>query len=94
MADESKVASATVRVVNAQGLHARPISEFVKLVGRHGCRVTVRGPGGEADGASVLQMMGLMAPRGSELTIQANGQDAETVLAALCRLVERGFDEI
>ncbi|RKY19018.1 MAG: HPr family phosphocarrier protein [Planctomycetota bacterium] len=85
--------SVTVRIVNRQGLHARPISEFVKVVGRHRARVTVRGPGGEADGASVLQMMGLMAPLDSELMITAAGDDRLAVLAALSQLVAAGFGE-
>jgi phosphocarrier protein HPr len=88
-----QTATVTVRIVNAQGLHARPISEFVKVVGRHGSRVTVQGPGGQADGASVLQMMGLLAPKDSELTITAEGADCQDVLEALTTLVARGFDE-
>ena len=82
-----------VKLVNKHGLHARPISEFVKLVGRFRARVRVEGPGGQADGGSVLQMMGLAAAHGSELRIHAEGEDAGEVLAALEGLVTRGFGE-
>lgn len=84
---------ATVRVVNKQGLHARPISEFVKLSCRFRASIRVRGPGGEADGASILQLMGLAAGRDTELEITAWGDDADVALAALCGLVEGGFGE-
>lgn len=84
---------AVVRIPNALGLHARPISEFVRTVGRFRARVVVRGPGGEADGGSVLQMMGLAAPRDAELEITASGSDAREVVEALCGLVEAGFGE-
>ncbi|GJM22323.1 MAG: hypothetical protein DHS20C15_22380 [Planctomycetota bacterium] len=90
---DSSEASATVRVVNPQGLHARPISCFVKLSSRYSCRISVRGPGGEADGASVLSMMSLAASQGAELAITARGADAHEALAALVDLVTRGFDE-
>lgn len=82
-----------VRIVNKQGLHARPISDFVKTVMRFQATVTVRGPGGEADGASVLQMMGLAAGLGSSLEISAEGADAEATIDALAALVSNGFGE-
>lgn len=82
-----------VRVPNSQGLHARPISAFVKVCQGHDARVHVQGPGGEADGASVLQMMGLGAPQGSELVIEASGRQAGEVIAALSALVAEGFGE-
>ena len=87
------VARLVVRIVNKHGLHARPISDFVKTVSRFDASVTVRGPGGEADGASVLQMMGLAAGLGAELDICASGGDAEAVLTALATLVADGFGE-
>lgn len=82
-----------VRIVNPQGLHARPISQFVKLASSHRASVHVEGPGGAADGGSVLQMMGLAAGQGSELVIRAQGEQASEVLAALSALVEAGFGE-
>lgn len=85
--------SARVTIVNAHGLHARPISEFVKTVVRFQSRVQVSGPGGEAAGDSVLQMMGLAAGRGAELHITAQGDDADQVLEALVALVSSGFGE-
>jgi len=82
-----------VSVVNPQGLHARPISSFVKLSATFVSKVTVRGPGGVADGRSVLSMMSLNAPAGSELEIRAAGSDAALALAALVELVRGGFGE-
>jgi len=87
------VSRLVVRIVNKQGLHARPISDFVKTVSRFEAVVTVRGPGGEADGSSVLQMMGLAAGLGAELDISASGGDAAAVLQALATLVSDGFGE-
>ena len=44
-------------------------------------------------GTSILGLMLLGAGTGTELTLQAEGPDAEAALAALGDLIERGFDE-
>lgn len=80
--------------MNPLGLHARPISEFVRTVGRFEVSVRVRGPGGEADGASVLDMMRLQGAQGCELEILATGAQAQEAVAALQALVSAGFGEI
>ena len=82
-----------MRIVNPQGLHARPISEFVRTVGRFEVTVRVEGPGGEADGSSILDMMRLQGSQGSELAIRARGREALAALEALRALVEGGFGE-
>jgi phosphotransferase system HPr (HPr) family protein len=80
--------------VNPLGLHARPISEFVRTVARFEASVRVGGPGGEADGSSVLDMMRLQGAQGCELEIIATGPQAQEVLQALGELVSAGFGEI
>jgi phosphocarrier protein len=44
-------------------------------------------------GTSILGLMLLGAGPGTELTLQAEGSDAEAALAALGDLIDRGFDE-
>ena len=44
-------------------------------------------------GTSILGLMLLGAGEGTELTLQADGQDEHAALAALVDLIERGFDE-
>ena len=44
-------------------------------------------------GTSILGLMLLGAGEGTELTLQAEGTDAEPALDALVGLIERGFDE-
>lgn len=80
-------------MVNKQGLHARPISEMARVIGRYKATVRVLGPGGEADGRSVLQLMGLAAPQGSRLEFVADGEDARQLIDELCQLVSDGFGE-
>ena len=85
---------AVVRIVNRQGLHARPISRFVQTVVRHKAQVSVTGPDGTvADGTSVFSMMTLAAGQGAELVLEAQGEQARQVLEALQLLVADGFGE-
>ncbi len=83
-----------VRILNRQGLHARPISRFVQTVAKYQAKVSVTGPDGTvADGASVFSMMTLAAGHGCELVLEADGGQAREALAALASLVAEGFGE-
>ena len=85
---------AVVRIVNRQGLHARPISRFVQTAGLYDAAVSVRGPDGTvADGRSIFSMMTLAAGQGAELALEAEGRQAAEVVAALVHLVAEGFGE-
>jgi phosphocarrier protein len=45
------------------------------------------------DGKSIMGLLLLSAAQGSSITISADGADEADAIAALCALVERGFDE-
>ena len=49
--------------------------------------------GREMDGKSIMGLLLLAAAQGSGITITADGADEDDAVAALCALVERGFDE-
>ena len=85
---------AVVRIVNRQGLHARPISRFVQTAARFDASVTVTGPDGTvADAGSIFSMMTLAAGQGTELSLAAEGPQAREALQALAQLVAEGFGE-
>ena len=56
--------------------------------------VRVAKGGREMDGKSIMGLLLLSAAQGSTVTISVDGDDEELAIAALCRLVERGFDEV
>ncbi|MBI4421696.1 MAG: HPr family phosphocarrier protein [Gemmatimonadetes bacterium] len=87
------VAERVVRIVNELGLHARPSAEFVKLAGRFRSDISLARDDMRVNGKSIMGVMTLAAERGSELTIRAEGEDAEAAAAALADLVNRGFTE-
>jgi PTS hybrid protein len=82
-------ASATVELVNASGLHARPAAEFVKTAAKHDASVRVNG----VDAKSLLAIMALALPQGATVTIEASGPDAHDAVEALTDLVRSGFGE-
>ncbi len=82
-----------VVIPNKEGLHFRPIMQFVDLAGRFRVRVTVQCQGRKADGRSPMELLMLVATQGCKLKVVAEGEDAEAALAALAGLVEAGFDE-
>jgi phosphocarrier protein len=82
-----------ITVVNALGLHARAAARFVRLAGQYRSAIHVARGERRVDGKSILGLLLLAAARGTVLEISAEGDDAGEALAALCGLVERGFEE-
>lgn len=82
-----------VVIRNRQGLHARPVMQFVDLANRFGCEVQVRKGTLQVDGKSPMEMMLLEATQGTVLNLVAIGEDADQALVALAKLIEGGFGE-
>jgi phosphocarrier protein len=64
-------------------LHARPAGLFVKTALKYRARVWVRTDGREADAKSIMGVLGLGAKGGTNLTVRAEGEDAEAAVEAL-----------
>lgn len=82
-----------VRVTNPLGMHARAAARFARLASQFEARVTVEHDWRTVDGKSILGLLLLSAAHGTQIAVAADGDDAEAAVAALCRLVEMGFDE-
>ncbi len=82
-----------VTIVNPLGLHARAAARFVKLADTFRSQIRVGRGQQTMDGKSILGLLLLAAARGSELTITADGPDEAQAIAAICALVDRGFEE-
>ncbi|NQX10621.1 PTS-dependent dihydroxyacetone kinase phosphotransferase subunit DhaM [Microbacteriaceae bacterium VKM Ac-2855] len=81
--------SRTVRLINPNGLHARPAADFVTLASTFAARVNANGK----DATSLLGVMSLGLLKGDSVTISASGADAQQAVEALAALVESGFGE-
>ena len=83
----------SVTVVNQLGMHARAAAKFVHLATRFEAKVRVARDRREMDGESILGILLLAAPRGSTITISADGADERDAVTALVALVQSGFGE-
>jgi PTS hybrid protein len=81
--------SRTVTLVNADGLHARPAAELVKLASTFPQRVTVNG----TDAKSLLAIMSLGLTKGATVEIASDDPDGAPAVEALAALAESGFGE-
>jgi phosphotransferase system HPr (HPr) family protein len=88
------IARRRTEVGEAHGLHLRPAARFVEVARRYAAEVRVRCNGSEADGKSVLDLMGLAAGFGMVLELEARGPDAGEAVIALADLISARPHEI
>lgn len=86
------MAHRTVIVASASGLHARPAKEFVRAAARLGVPVRVRLGEKSVPANSMLGVLSLGAVRGTEVTLEADGDGAEQALDTLAALLARDLD--
>jgi len=86
-------ATCTVRIVNPLGLHARAAARFVRVASQFTATVRVARGARELDGKSILGLLLLGASQGTEITVRAEGPDAEAAVEALSQLAAHGFGD-
>jgi phosphocarrier protein len=84
---------AVATIVNKKGLHARASAKLVEASARFQARITVSKDGQSVDGRSIMGLMMLGAPLGSQIEISASGADAEEAMKAILALVQAKFGE-
>lgn len=83
----------TAKIVNKRGLHARASAKLVEAASRFKAHVTVSKDGQCVDARSIMGLMLLAAPIGTEIEISAAGEDAQEALTAILALVDAKFGE-
>jgi phosphocarrier protein len=82
-----------LKIENELGLHARAAAKIVALAGQHKASLFLRKDEQEVEGSSILSILTLACPRGTELEARVTGEDSETLLSALSALFEQKFGE-
>jgi phosphocarrier protein len=82
-----------LRIVNEKGLHARASAKFVQTVEKFEADVRVLRCGESVGGTSIMGLMSLAAARGTDITVDAVGKEAEGVVSALETLITSRFGE-
>lgn len=82
-----------VIVANPWGLHARPADLIARCANRFVAEISITKSYERVDAKSMLGIMTLGAPQGTELLIEAEGPDAVAAVAALVDLISRPMDD-
>lgn len=82
-----------LRIDNDLGLHARAAAKIVKLCKQYESELFLSKDDQEVDGASILSILTLACPKGTEIGIRIVGEDSEELLKELSALFEQKFGE-
>lgn len=84
----------SLTIINPLGLHARAASKFVNLAKSFESDVRLVREGNDADGKSIMSVMLLAAPVGTDVHLRVTGPDETAALDALAELINDGFGEL
>ena len=82
-----------IPIVNRLGLHARAAAKLVHLAGHYASDITVVQQGETVDAKSILGLLQLGAPVGSEVTLRCEGRDEAAAIDAISQLFSDRFGE-
>ena len=74
-------------IKNKQGLHARPAALFVQIANKFDSVITIKKGKDVVNGKSIMGILMLGAERGSEISVEAEGDDAHLAIKELERIV-------
>ncbi len=90
---EEKMIVKTLVVSNKLGIHARPAGMIVDVTGQAKSDVSIVFEGSKANAKSILNVMMLAIPAGSEVKFEIDGEDEENVASQLESLFNDHFNE-
>lgn len=82
-----------VQIKNKMGLHTRPATAIVKLLQKSKSQVSFTYKRETVNAKSILSILMLAATRNSKITIDVEGDDAETTMLSLVTAFENHFEE-
>lgn len=77
-----------ITLIAKEGFHARPASQFVKMASGYKSDVTLSYQENTINGKSIMGILTLGAPCGSEVTLAVDGEDEAEALSALSDFVK------
>ena len=83
----------TTTIVNKTGMHERPSAVFVQTASKFKSKIQVKAKGKTVDAKSILMIMSMGLVFGTEITIVAEGEDAQEAIKALEYLIDSKFGE-
>ena len=83
----------TMTIKNKLGLHARAAALLVQEASKYTAKIELETVEMKVNGKSIMGVMMLAAAYGTELTVIAEGEDAEAAISGIKTLIDRKFDE-
>ncbi len=80
-------------VQNKMGIHARPAAMVVRITNKFKAEVFVEKDEEQVNGKSIMGLMMLAAPCGSEIVLEIDGEREDDAFHDLAELVRSGFGE-
>ncbi len=81
------------KIRNKLGLHARAAGKIVELVDRFDSKLFLKKDSQEVDGSSILSILTLSCPKGTEIEARIKGEDSEDFMEELDKLFEQRFGD-
>lgn len=85
--------SRSLTIINRLGLHARAATRLVNCASEFSARIIIRKGTRSINGKSIMGVLTLAASPGTELVIEASGNDEEQAIEAISRLILNRFGE-
>lgn len=85
------MAEKTFTITDETGIHARPATMLVNKAGQYQSNITLEYKGKSVNLKSIMGVMSLGVPQGAEVTIKAEGTDADEALAGLEQLMNESL---
>lgn len=82
-----------ITIINKLGLHARASSKFVTLASKFHSKIELCRGTKIVNAKSIMGVMILAAPKGTELLLKIDGDDEAPAMEALTQLIANRFDE-
>ena len=70
-------------ITDAEGIHARPAGELVKVAKEFSSKITITKDGKSGDCKKIFGVMALVVKCGNEVTITVEGEDEEAAAAKI-----------
>jgi phosphocarrier protein HPr len=87
------VISKKIKIINRLGLHARAAACFVKLASSFNSDIFLVYGQQHVNGKSIMGIMMLAAPHGTDIVLEISGEDETEALEILVNLISNRFGE-
>lgn len=90
---EIKKLSKRVNIQNEFGLHARPAARIAAIAQKANSKVWMIRNEEKVDASSIMDILTLACPKGTEVTIQIEDSSDMDILETIVSLFQKGFGE-